>query len=124
MSQKINIKIANTCIENVSKQKILGIYIDKNLNWSSHLDHLCSIISYKISLLRQLSDYVPTEIQKLFYQGYIQPYTDYGSIAWGSAADTHINRISKLQKRAARIILHAEFTTSSEHMFRYRSQKE
>ena len=66
MSQKINIKIENTCIKNVSEQKLLGIHIDENLYWSNHLDHLCSLIASKISLLRQLSDYVPTEVQKLF----------------------------------------------------------
>ena len=82
MSQKINIKIENTCIKNVSEQKLLGIHIDENLSWSNHLDHLCSLIDSKISLLRQLSDYVPTEVQKLFYQGYILPYIDYGSITW------------------------------------------
>ena len=117
MSQKINIKIENTCIKNVSEQKLLGIHIDENLSWSNHLDHLCSLIASKISLLRQLSDYVPTEVQKLFYQGYILPYIDYGSITWGSAAGIHIERLSKLQKRAARIILHAEFDTPSPQMF-------
>ena len=117
MSQKFNIKIENTCIKNVPEQKLLGIHIDENLTWSNHFDHLCSLIASKISLLRQLSDYVPTEVQKLFYQGYILPYIDNGSITWGSAAGVHIERLSKLQKRAARIIMHAEFDTTSPQMF-------
>ena len=66
MSHKLNIQIENTCIQNVSKQKLLGIYIDENLTWSSHIDHLCSVIASKISLLRQLSEYVSAEIQKIF----------------------------------------------------------
>ena len=52
------------------------------------------------------------------YQGYILLFIDYGSPTWGSAASTHIERLSKLQKRAARIILHAEFNTPSDTMFR------
>ena len=104
------------CIHNVSKQKLLGIYIDENLSWSSHIDPLCSIIASKISLLRQLSEYVPVETQKICYQGYILPFIDYGSVTWGSAAGTHIERLSKLQKRAARIILNAEFNAPSEQM--------
>ena len=115
-SRKINIKIDNTSIDNVSEQKRLGLYIDENLTWSTHIDHLCSLISSKISLLRQLSDYVPTEVQKLFYQGYILPYIDYGSIIWGSATGNQIERLSKLQKCAARIILHADFTAPSAPM--------
>ena len=103
--------------KDVSKQKLLGVFIDENLTWSSHIDHLCSLISSKIFLLRQLSDYVPVEIRKLFYQGYSLPYKDYGSITWGSAAGIHIERLSKLQKRAARIFLNAEFNVPSAQMF-------
>ena len=54
----------------------------------------------------------------MFYQSYILPYIDYGSVTWGSVAGTHIGRLSKLQKRAVRISLHAEFNASSETMFR------
>ena len=116
-SRKINIKIDNTCIDIISEQKLLGIYIDENLIRSTHIDHLCSLISSKISLLRQLSEYVPTEVQKLSYQGYIIPYIDQGSIRWESATSNHIERLSKLQKLAARIILHADFTAPYAPMF-------
>ena len=56
LSRKLNIQLHENCIQNVSKQKLLGIYIDENLYWLSHIDHLCSIIASKISLLRQLSE--------------------------------------------------------------------
>ena len=118
MTRKLDIHINDTHIQNVAEQKLLGIHIDENLTWSTHIDHLCSVIASKISLLRQISEYVPVTVQKTFYQGYILPYIDYGSVTWGSAASTHIDRLSKLQKRAARIILHAEFNTPSEHMFK------
>ena len=52
--------------------------------------------------------------QNLYYQGYILPYIDYGSIVWGAASSTNIERLTKLQKRAARIILHADYDTSSD----------
>ena len=53
MSQKINVKIENTCIKmfpkkkkkKKKKKKLLGIHIDENLTWSNHLDHLCSLIA-------------------------------------------------------------------------------
>ena len=67
--------------------------------------NLCSTISSKISLLKQSSSYVPVEIQKPFYQGYILPLIDYGSNTWRTTSKHNIERISKLQKRAARIIL-------------------
>ena len=64
-SQEMNIYIDGNKIKNVTKQKLLGIYIDENLQWSDHIDYLCSTISSKISLLKQLSLYIPVEAQKL-----------------------------------------------------------
>ena len=79
---------------------------------------LCSSISSKISILRQLSKYVSTDVQKKFYQGYILPLIDYGSIVWGTASSSNLDRISKLQKRSKRIILHADFKAPSALMFK------
>ena len=107
-SRKLEIKVDDICIQNVSKQKLLGIYIDENLNWSAHIEYLCSNISSKISLLRQLSEYVPTNVQKLFFQSYIMPLIDYGSVIWGSTSTSNLERLLKLQKRAARISLKAD----------------
>ena len=72
-SRKLNIQVGDISIQNVSKQKLLGIYIDGNLSWSSHIDYLCSHLTTKISLLRHLSEYVPVEILKKFYLGTPSP---------------------------------------------------
>ena len=113
----LNIHIENNKLKQVEKQKLLGVFIDENLSWTAHIDNLCSLISSKISLLKQLSSYVPVEIQKLFYQGYILPLIDYGSNTWETTSKHNIERISKLQKRAARIILKADYNTPSSVMF-------
>ena len=115
-ARRLNIQVDDICLQNVSTQKVLGLHIDEHLTWSTHIDHLCSAISSKISLLRQLAEYVPIDVQKRFYQGYILPLIDYGSITWGAASKANIDRVSKLQKRAARIILRADFDTPSSVM--------
>ena len=61
---------------------------------------------------------MPVEVVKKFYQGYILPFIDYGSVTWGSASASHIERLTKLQKRAARIILRTDFNTPSEQLFK------
>ena len=111
------LQVDGTFIDRVAKQKLLGIYIDENLSWTPQIDYLCSLISSKISLLKQLSKYVPKEAQKMFYQGYILPLIDYGSNTWGTTTITNIERLSKLLKRAARIILQVDYTTPSTTMF-------
>ena len=114
-SRPLNIIADDVNIQSVSKQKLLGVYIDEHLSWSAHIDHLCSLISSKISLSRQLC--TDTYSKSLLLGIYILPYTDYGSVTWRSASATNIERISKLQKRAARIILRANYDTPSVDMF-------
>ena len=53
----------------------------------------------------------------MFYQGYILPLIDYGSSTWGTTSGSNLESLSKLQKRAARIILNAPYDTASSVMF-------
>lgn len=117
-NQKLEINLADNAIVNVNKQKLLGIFIDEHLLWTPHIDYLCSTISSRISLLKQLAKYVPIKVQKTYYQGYILPLLDYGSNTWGTTYKINIDRLNKLQKRAARIILKADYTTPSTDMFK------
>ena len=39
-----------------------------------------------------MAEYVPLQVQKQFYQGYILPLLDYGSITWGSTSTANIER--------------------------------
>ena len=43
----LNICIDGNKIKDVKKQKLLGIYIDENLRWTDHIDHLCANIPSK-----------------------------------------------------------------------------
>ena len=92
----LNICIDGNKINDVKKQKLLGIYINENLRWTDDIDHLCANISSKISLLRQLSTYIPTEAQKMFYQGYILPLIDYVLSAWSTTSKGNLERLSRL----------------------------
>ena len=114
---QLNLKIDGHSIANVSKQKLLGLLKDNTLSWSAHIDNLCSSLSSKISLLRQLAYYVSVDVLKKFYQGYILPLIDYGSITWSGTTGANLERILKLQKRAARIILQTVYSTPSSSMF-------
>ena len=62
--QEFDFRIDHEYIKKTQNPKLLGKHIHDILSWTSHIDHLCSSNSSKISLLRQLSKYVSTYIQK------------------------------------------------------------
>ena len=115
---ELNITIDNEDISNVDNQKLLGIIIDKTLSWDKQIDSVCLNITRRITLLKLLSKYVDMSNLKLYYNSYILPIFDYGCMIWGQSSTYNINRVLKLQKRAARIILQADFMTPSKEMFR------
>ena len=109
--------IKSVNLSNVENQKLLGIIIDKTLSWDSQIDSVCQKLTRRITLLKVLSKYVDKSSLKQYYNSYILPIFDYGCMIWGQCSLYNMNRLLKLQKRAARIILQADFMTPSQLMF-------
>ena len=109
----ISIIIDNEQIQNVESQKLLGVIIDRTLSWDKQIDSVCLNITRRITLLKLLSKYVDQLSLKQNYNSYILPIFYYGCMICTSH---NMNRLSKLQKRAARIILQADIMTPSQQM--------
>ena len=116
-SDLIQIYINDELLRTTDTQKLLGVIIDKNLIWDSQIDMVCLNITRRITLMKQLSKYINKDSLKQYYNSYILPIFDYGCLIWSRCSVTSTNRLLKLQKRAARIILKADFMTPSETMF-------
>ena len=109
--------INDITLENVESDKLLGVHIDTSLNFNKHVDTVCKSISSKLALLRRIKRYLPVEYRKLFYNAYILTSLDYCLTIWGNASKTQIERLHKLQKCAARIILDAAPDAPSQPLF-------
>ncbi|MCG8066696.1 MAG: hypothetical protein JAY84_02445 [Candidatus Thiodiazotropha taylori] len=118
VNESIIINIKEHTIETVTTQKHLGITIDQNLTWEEHIDSVCKNASRKITLMKLLSKYVNQTSLKQYFNAYVLPVFDYGCVVWGNTTTANTLRLVKLQKRAARIILKADFLTPSEQLFR------
>ena len=84
--------------------KYLGIFIDQNLTWKHHSDHVAFKISRYVGLLAKLRHHVPTHTLLTIYRSLISPHLTYGLLAWGQASKSHLEKLLKLQKRALRFI--------------------
>jgi hypothetical protein len=92
-------------IEQEQSTKLLGIYIDECMIWDDHINHIIAKVSNGLRMLyktRNMTDDIDT--LKSVYNSLVLPYFDYCSIAWGDCSKTRMDRLQKLQNRAARII--------------------
>jgi hypothetical protein len=113
MEKEFNIYISNENIQNVNIQKLLGIYLD----WKNQIDYICKNISSRLFLFAKIKQYLDQKCNILFFNSYILPIFDFCCIVWGNCSEEGIQRITKLQKRAARIILDAPFFTPTQQLF-------
>ena len=115
--QQIKLLINNIPIEQIKNTKLLGINIDSTLTWDVQVAHIKKIVVYKLFLLKRIRHLLPMDTRILFFNYYIKPYLEYCCSIWGNSSKENLNIIVKLQKRAARLILDADFFTPSIVLF-------
>src|SRR5699024_1306237 len=67
----------------VDSFKYLGVYIDSDLSWKQHGDHVATRVSKNCFLLRNLSNKLFRKYLKLAIFTLIQCHLDYAILAWG-----------------------------------------
>ena len=117
--KKNNIRIENVILETVEVSKLLGVNIDCCLTWSNHLEILANTISKKLGVLKRLKLFMSGDALLKVYNCIKFPHFNYCCTVWSGARNSsNIDRLLKLQKRAARIILNvSEITTPSSILF-------
>ena len=113
----LNVTIDNSGIAEVPSHKLLGVTLDRNLTFEPHIDELCKKLSKRLGLLKQISPYLKQRQRETYYNGVLRPILMYGSTIWDGCSGVSLQRILKLQKRAARIILKADRLTPSISLF-------
>ena len=108
---------SNRTLDNVSTPTLLGLDIDSSLSFDSYIEKVCKKLPSWIAILRKLRGYLPLRQRALYYNAIIRPAMEYGNVIWPSCDKESLNRVLKLQKRAARTILYADHQASSVALF-------
>jgi hypothetical protein len=104
----------DTIIEYVDNFNFLGIILNKNLNWNTHIDVIAKKISKTIGILSKLKHYLPLRTLKTMYTSLIASHLNYGIMCWGYKC----KRIEKLQKKAIRTISNSKYNSHTAPIFK------
>ena len=113
ISNELEIHVGETTIKRVSYAKTLGVVTDDHLTWERQIDNIQTKISKGIGMLRRMKKIVPITALKKVYNAIILPHFDYCSLVWDNCSDYLIDKLQKLQNRAARVITGATYETRS-----------
>ena len=113
----LSITINQSQIETVPSEKLLAVYIDLTLSWSTHIDYICKKLSQRLGILRRIRHNLTYEARLAFYSCLRLLLMDYCCIVWGNTSKENLDRFHHLQKKAARLILDRESKAPSLPLF-------
>ena len=70
-TQKLNLTLESSTIEQVKQHKMLGLWIDSGVSWNLHIDKLIKKISRNTFLLSRLKLFTNTHNLKMFFNAHI-----------------------------------------------------
>lgn len=98
-SRKKSIKIKSE-----NKTKYLGVYIDSNLKWNSHVDFLCKKLRPMLYMFVTLKSILNINELRTLYFSLVQSHLSYCINSWGGVYSTTLKPLEILQKRILKII--------------------
>jgi len=102
------------CIAN--ETKFLGLYINNNLSWKTHIESIKNKLSSACYVMRLVKPYVTAHTSKVVYYSYFHSIMTYGLIFQGNSPDS-INKIFRLQKKIIRIMMGCRSRDSYRKLF-------
>ena len=103
-NKSIGVNIGNYTIDNSECEKLVGVKIDVNLNFSDHISGLCKKASRKISALARVTPFMVLKKRKLIMNTFFTSQFSCCPLIWMCHSRANNRKISMLHERCLRII--------------------
>ena len=100
-------------LEAVTSAKYLGVTIQNNLKWDSHINNIADKANRTLGFLRRNLRVSSRKIKSQAYFGLVRPQLEYAATVWEPHTQCYINRLEQIQRRAARYVTSRHRNTSS-----------
>ena len=97
-------KIGKAKIWESKSQKLLGVEIDRTLNFNDHVRTLCNNAGKKLSVLARLSNFMSITQKRIIMKSFIESQFGYCPLVWMFHSRSLNNRINHIHERALRIV--------------------
>ena len=98
--------------------KFLGVFIDPNLNFRYHTNHISKKITNALYFLRTSKNVLTPSALKSLYFSLVHCHLIYALPIWSSTTQNILENLETKQKIAIRIISHSKYNAHSEPIFK------
>ena len=104
-TKEIELDLDGIIVHSVSTTKFLGMWLDKHLNWSTHLNKLYTKLKWNKALLRLGRNYMNEQTRKLVYYAHINSHIQYGLLLWGNnVSEDQLNKLQWIQTECLQLV--------------------
>ena len=89
------------CVQDI---ELLGVFFDHSLTFKPHVEAVYKKVCKMLGLIRRLLRILSLHHLKLLYNSLVSPHIDYAINIWASCSPSLLSKVSRLQRRAARLI--------------------
>ena len=94
--------------------KLLGVTIDNNLSFDTHVSKFCGKVSLKWHALARISNFMNHDKLRLILKAFVESQFGYCPLVWMFHSRAVNNRINRLHERAPRLVYRASQLTFKE----------
>ena len=99
-NKKVTVNVGNSVIENTEEEKLLGVVIDKQLHFETHISKLCQKAGDKLFALARISKYMDSDKLRILMRCFVISQFQYCPLAWMFHSKHLNNKINKIHERA------------------------
>ena len=98
------VKVGDETIWESRSEKLLGVAVDKNLNFEEHLSTVCKKAGQKVSALARVVTILPFQKRRLILKTFIESQFSYCPMVWMFCSRKMNRKINFIHERALRLV--------------------
>ena len=111
----LTITLKGKTLNRVQSQRHLGIIVQADLMWNTHIQHIESKFARTLHLSRRIRGRLSPTALSALYTTYIRPVIEYGSLAMSAMNVQQQDALERLQRRSAKLCLRLRLFSPCHH---------
>ena len=100
-------------LEHADKTKYLGVTIQSDLKWDSHINNITTKANKTLGFLRRFINISSIKVKEQAYKSLVRPSLEYACSVWDPYTKEDITQFEQVQRRTARYVTNCYHNTSS-----------
>ena len=105
-------------LDYVTHIKLLGVVIDNSLSFNVHIKEVCRKVNTKVSILRRIRKFIPSDVMIKLYKAFILPHFEYASPLFIGLSKGLSAKLESTNAFALRTLLNYSKSTAYEELLK------